>query len=122
MPYDNDLALGILAHLLQKETGHNESIESDNTTYNFFDNGSYQFAIIIHDDGYKQLSVISADYSTVVGLNELLEAKTEKGQIAWDLLEQGGIRENSFRMLYKQGIVPNTEELKDIDFSQVKFR
>lgn len=122
MPYDNELALGILAHLLQKETGHNEIIESNNTTYTFFDNGSYQFTIISHDDGYKQLSVISADYSTVVGLNELLEAKTEKGQIAWDLLEQGGIRENSFRMLYKQGIVPNTEELKDIDFSQVKFR
>lgn len=118
--HKNELVLGILTHLLQKETQHTEAVINNGTTYNFFDNGLYQFALIEHVDGYKQISIISADYSLVIGFSELVEAQTAKGQIAWDLLEQVGIRQNSFYILYQKGKIPNTEELNGIDFSKVK--
>ena len=108
--------------MLEQAMGDKTITKLDTTTYDFFQKGYYTISIIYNADNYRQVCIISADYSTTIGVEELILNQTEKSQIAWDLLEQGGIKTYGFKILYGKDKLPNAEELKDIDFSQVRFR
>lgn len=111
---------------LLKATAKPDSVETktlSDITYNFFTLNDIDFALIEHSDNFYQLSVVSVDHSDIVNFRELMDRKTVRSQIMWDLLYMGGIKEAQFQIMYKQGNVPNnTVDLSDIDWSEVRLK
>jgi hypothetical protein len=109
-------ALQVLEYLLEKQYGKPDKEQRDNTTYTFFTTDNSHYTLINERNDYYAIVIIGQDNSYVVNLRSLVIGQSLNSQLIWDLLEQGGIKQYSFQLLYK-GKVPNhhTVDLDNID-------
>lgn len=107
-------ALQVLEYLLEQKYGKPDQEQRDNTTYTFFTDDNSHYTLINESNDYCAIVIIGQDNSYVVNLESLVIGQSLNSQLIWDLLEQGGIRQYSFALLYK-GKIP---QRIDIDFNE----
>ena len=107
-----------LMFMLTKEMGEPTIEKFPTNTYTFFFKDDYNIAIYEPQNLIPYIVVMSADYSVASNFDRLISKETVKSQIVWDLLEQVGIKEYPFFLLYKNG-VPNQAGLEQIDWDAV---
>lgn len=88
-------------------------------TYNFFEKNNVTYVLIKHDDGIRQLGIMSIEHKYVISLELLVTNQTLKSQLVWDLLEQAGIKYFAFDLLYR-GKIPDQSQLSGIDFNDIR--
>jgi hypothetical protein len=113
---NKEKAFSTLHYLLEQKAGSYDVERRDNTIYTFFtkDNSHY---VLIADDGFYAVCILHPDITHTISIENLIQGQSLKSQITWDLLEQDGIREYSFHLLYK-GRIP--ESTKHIDFNDIQ--
>jgi len=120
MHIDMQKCFEALSFMLNKEIGEPTFVDFADSTYSYFIKNDTNYVLTTKNDGSMMLVVMSPDYSTATTLKSLFLKDTVNSQIVWDLLEQGGISEYGFRVMYKNK-VPNQELLNEIDFDTIEI-
>jgi hypothetical protein len=109
-------ALEVLKYLLEQQYGEPETEQRDNITYTFFTTDNSHYTLINDDGKYQSIGIMGGENSYVVNLQSLVLGQSLNSQLIWDLLEQGGIKQYSFQLLYK-GKIPNHNRMnmEDLD-------
>jgi hypothetical protein len=107
-------ALQVFKYLLEQQYGKPDIEQRDNTTYTFFTTDNSHYTLINDSDEYYALTIVGKELPYAANLRSLVLGQCLKSQLIWDLLEQGGVRQYSFALLYK-GKIP---QKIDIDFNE----
>ena len=108
-----------LKYVLTKSLGPGQEVRYPTNTYTFFKKDHYDIAIYEEDKLVPYIMVISAIHSAASDVERLIQKESVNSQIVWDLLEQIGVKEYSFNLIYKYGI-PDQSGLDKIDWDAVQ--